>query len=347
MHVVCTDSAGRCAGIQGAFDEWVGQAIYEPGSTFTLWVTGPDRYAFRHPFVACIPASWGPNVMETKASFLRAAREQIEMAHSLDSPEFILPEGCTPLGPATAGTHTLRVLAGTAPSPSVAWKPIADSTTANLGKLHMAVLCDRSNSMRDSCNEDDLMRAFDVWLTDGFAVTGGTFTVYLIGNSYDTAKQIFSVIVPDYSLGQKAVFLLSARHELSKVLKVATAEPSSAVAEAISVAVSGLCERKGRHQLIILSDMRQYTPGRWNFEKAVPAAAQFIAFLRHEDLFVDLHGISVMACGLHSQRGQGAGPYSAKLAAQLRDTWSGVFRAMGATEIEMITGRFSEVASTL
>ena len=192
--------------------------------------------------------------------------------------------------------------------------------------------------MLPSDDASDLTRTFNSWLFDGLAAPNATFSVYLIGNSYDTARRIYTVAVPDFAVGQKAAFLLGGRNELPKLSVSAAGKDPSAIAEAISVSTNELRERHGRHQLVILSDMRQYSPRTWNFEDSVPVPERFVAWLKRENLFVNLQGIPVTIWGLHNHRSKDSMPYDANLDLQLRKMWEAALQAMGAADIEMHTG---------
>lgn len=334
LYVVCDSTSEARIEAQRAFDEWASQAMYQPGSTFDMWIAGLDRYSYRRHFVACIPTSWGSNVMEAKATFLRTARERIPILHPLVPQESVLPEGSGFPGPAAPGIPKLVVFVGTTMVPPEVWQPVADSAAAE--KLHTAVLWDRSSSTVGSNATENLTKAFNLWLADGFAVVGSTFRVYLAGNSYDTARQVYSVTVPGVPPAQKVASLLGARNELSRLV-VSEGTNNSAIAEVLGVAVNELREHNGQYELVIFSDLRQYTPGTWNFEESIPRADRFISWLKRENLLMDLKDIPITVVGLHHFRSPQAGLYDASLAVQLRNTWEEVFRAMGATQVRLFT----------
>lgn len=335
MDVVYENDPKTHTKVAAAFEGWVTDAIYKPGSAFTVWTSGPDRNSYNQVLLIGIPAFWGEGVLEKKASFLRATREQIDNLNTFGQKGTILPDGFVP--PDTASVRTLVVFSPGLPA--VVGQNLSESATAGHAKIesfHASVVVDLSNSMAVS-PQSDLMRAFDGWLVDGLITPGATFTVYLAGNSYDTARRIYSVTVPELPPAPRTAALLGARNELSHILTSFTGDNASAIAEAIAVAVSELREHRGRYCLFLLSDLRQFNPSVWNFEGSIPSGENYIKWLRREALFVDLHDIPVVACGLHNHRGRGAGAYDARLAAELRQTWEVALKSMGAPKVKMFT----------
>lgn len=314
-----------------ALDTWLDQeALFRPHSSFTVWAAGPDRQHYYPYFIARVPVSWGTGVMEAKARYLQTVRKGVEQGGTV-------PEGSIPPGPEAPGIHRLQVSTGAVGASSMrpgVWQALASGPA--VGLLHMTVICDRSNStMGVACNEAGLFGAFDRWIADGLAAAGSSFSIYVPGPSRDTVRSVYTLFVPERPAGERAAFLLSARRELGRLLTGPLEKNSSALAEAIHLAIGEIGERKGGHRLVILSDLRQFTPGTWNFERSVPSSQRFVTWLRGERLLADLKGIPVTVCGLHHLRGPGAEHYDAQLSAQTRDTWEGAFRAMGATEIGM------------
>jgi hypothetical protein len=202
----------------------------------------------------------------------------------------------------------------------------------------MAIVCDVSDSTLGlACAPADLLGAFDLWLADGLATPGASLTVYVVGSSRDTARRVLTLTVPEQSVGARVAGVLGVRRALPTLLPERPEPNTSAIAEALSVALSELRERRGRYRLVVLSDLRQVTPGRWNFERDVPPTSKFVPWLKTELFLADLQGVPVLACGLHPHRGPSAGPASATLLTQLRATWEGTFRALGAPDVRLLT----------
>jgi hypothetical protein len=128
---------------------------------------------------------------------------------------------------------------------------------------------------------------------------------------------------------ERIAYVLGARGELARLVFGPPQQYASTIAEAISVVVRRLRERPGSYRLYVLSDMVQITPaqGGYNFAKTLPAPKDFVAYLKKQNLTPDLHGIAVLACGIHS--GQ-SGPNSAARVARLQEIWRVVFQSMGA-----------------
>jgi hypothetical protein len=315
------------------FMEWIDEALYRPGSTFTIWSVGPGRQDYHPFFTACIPSSWGSNVSGKKTKFIKIGQERASGNQGMRS----LPEGCMPPGPQTPGTQRLYVDEKASPINLSVWQDIVSRHSQKTeSPLHMAVVCDRSTSTYGiSCTAAGLRGAFDLWLFESQAQTGASFSVYKVGTSYDTAEQIYTVSMPERSVAEKVSFLIIERNKLDQL---PTHKNGSALIEAINLAVSGIRERKGQYQLVILSDLRQITSGKWDFGKpdSIPTLKEFVEWLHNEKLFVDLKNVSVSVCGLH-HRDLDHHRFQALMITKLRDIWNGTFEAMGATQIDMST----------
>jgi hypothetical protein len=316
-----------------AFEEWQGQALRRPGSTFAVWLIGADRRSYVSHFVARIPESWGPGVLDAKAAFVRLARERASATRRLPPEETTLPAGALAPEPGVAGQHVVRVLGLEPATASRAWEAAALGTEV----LHAAVVCDRSSStLGVACEAQGLRAAFDAWVADGGGAPGASFTVYVVRRSRDTVERSFSIRVPPIEPGERTAMLLGARAELAAWPSETLEGQASAIAEAISVAASELAERQGRRSLVVLSDMREQTPrGPWNFERFAPRPSAFATWLLAEGLAPDLRGVPVLICGLHHRRGPDARSFNARQAERIREAWQDAFEAMGVTSLTM------------
>ncbi|MBI5161628.1 MAG: hypothetical protein HY996_09485 [Micrococcales bacterium] len=294
-------------------------------------MAGADRRSHELHFLARVPESWGPGVLDAKAAFTTVGRDRAASSGRLSPRDARLPIGASLSGSDPAETETVRVLG--VDSASVA------SWTALTGRdpLHTALVCDRSSStLGAACDAPRIMAAFDVWAAEGGAAPGATFSVYVGGRSRDTVESAYSLSVPALRAGERVAVLLGARAELGAWPSETLPGQASAIAEAISVAASELAERQGRRSMVVLSDMREQTPrGPWNFERSAPGVGAFAAWLRAEGLAADLHGVPVRVCGLHHQRGPAAGPFDARQAARIKQAWQEAFAAMGVRELTM------------
>jgi hypothetical protein len=129
-----------------------------------------------------------------------------------------------------------------------------------------------------------------------------------------------TVTVPERSLGERVAWLLHVRQSLAETLRSTPANEASALAEALHAVGPALRERPGRHRIVLITDLRQYTAGELNFEKGVPAVPVFLQWLRRKQLLPSLREAEVLTCGADYQPG-------------LRDAWSAAFQAMQATEL--------------
>ncbi|MCM2332836.1 MAG: hypothetical protein NDI82_02700 [Anaeromyxobacteraceae bacterium] len=308
--VVCTaaDEASCPAAERSAeFDRWTKAALRRPGSTFSVWRVGGPRGAV---FVACVPERWGNNVMGAKAAFLKEGRARAGEGGAA------LPPGCTPSDEAAARAVVL----------SAAGRQVLEAPPE---PHHAAVVCDRSDSMLGlSCDGKALEAAYDRWLERSGAATGSTFAVYGVGTGRDTASVLFRVAASSRTPGERLVALLEARARVAAGLGSAPA--GSALVEALDVAAGDLKARQGTKSVLLLSDLRQVTPGTWNFEVAAPEPAAFAAWLRSSRLLPPLRGVELQACGLHHRRAPGAKHYDAALARRVEQAWAGALREAGA-----------------
>lgn len=330
-HVICQDRDEGCKEKIPAFEAWVSaDALSRPASTFTIWAVGPDRQHYRPVFTACVPPSWGADVLATKAIFLKAAREGAGGSPRGDAVGAALPEGCVPPGAEAPGSHRLQVSDTVSPIGPRVWQAMASPAANSSGPLHMAVLCDRSDSTQGACNATALRGTFNLFIAESQATTGSSLSIYRVGSSSETVRSVLSFSIPERSMGEKAALLLSTRNELSGLLADTAEEDASAVAEAIQVAVNRMREQAGRYQLVVLSDMRQVTPGGvWNFEASIPSPQRFATWLEKQGLLADLRDVSVLVYGLHNRH------TNAALMEQIRGAWAGAFRVMGSRDVKM------------
>jgi len=317
------------------FASWVREAVYRPGATFTIWKAGDDRDAVEKIFEVAVPVEWGSPVLSAKAAFVRKARRDLR---ELDARLGLRVGGAAGVEN-EAGVHSVWVLSDDAARPVA--RKAAEVRPPTLGerreRFNTAVLCDRSNSGRGlSCKERALTVAYDAWRLRALGVTGGRFSVYLVGTSRDTVRRVFSIAVPLGSPGKQAAVLYAARSELKGLLTPIATPTASAVAEAVDVAVGDLKSEGGDARLVVMSDLRQYTPRRWNFERICPPPAAFLKWIEGNGLRADLSGIPVSVCGFHPLRAPGARAFDGKLAADVRATWEAVFRRMGARALRIL-----------
>jgi hypothetical protein len=315
------------------FTAWVNDALSRPGSTFSIWSAGPTRQGSRLFFAACIPPHWRPPVWKAKAAFMAGARQGALGSQSGLS----VPESCRPPGPQAPGSNRLAVSASAAPLQADVWQKVASASTAP--PLHLAVVCDRSDSTDGAaCNPPSLLRAFDLWTGDGLLLPGASLSVDMVGAPRQYLRAVFHLTVPDLPVGERVAFVIGARMELAQLLNGLVEKYASTIAEAISASVSRLRERRGRYQLVLLSDLLQISPGAWNFEASLPPSNDFIAWLRKTNLAPDLRDIPVLACGVHTGQSLGGnGPYTPAYATRLRDLWERALLAMGAPQVRLFS----------
>ena len=241
--VVCAvEGEKSCASAERgtAFNRWARDGLRRPGSTFAVWVVdgaGSPRAAF----TACVPEAWGPGVMEAKAAFLREGHRRASVGGEP------LPGGCAATTELVGNVEVL--------GEGRRWRPV---TAAD--PLHVAVVCDQSDSMLGlTCDEGTLQAAFDAWMAQSGGMPGSSFEVFGVGTSRDGVERLAHVLAEGVPAGERVALLLAARGRLDTGLDAAPT--GSAVAEAVSVAAATLRSRTGGRDLVILSDLRQVTPG--------------------------------------------------------------------------------------
>lgn len=300
-----------------AFDRWAHAVLRSPGSTFSIWAASPGGPPTLLS-AACVPVRWGSNVTATKASFLRDGRTR---AAEGGAP---LPAGCSVTVDQVDRTTLIS-------------QGRVRTLAASSDPRHLAVVCDRSDSMLgSSCGAPALEAAYDRWVLDAGAIEGSSFTVYGVGASRDAAVVLRRMVATGQSPGERIALLLGARGLLGGGLQ--DAPTGSALAEALDVATSELSLVRGHRSILIFSDLRQVTPGTWNFEVAAPEAKEFTGWLRRAGLLSEVRGVEVQACGLHHRRAPGARRYDAPLARRVEHAWSDALQAMGATSAALGAG---------
>lgn len=309
-----------------AFEHWSREALERPGSTFSIWVSGRDHGSARPYFSACVPTgSWGADVRGAQAAFLNTARARLSRP-ALAPTDSRLPSSCA--SQADSGQQCVQIgRKGGAPGP-------CESAAASV-PLYTAVICDASDSTTGhACDTARLELAFDRWLERTRAASGSAFVIYVAGRERDDTRRVFSFRPMGNGAAKRLASALGARKEIAALTPDAN-KPGSAIAEAISVAASGMPPAPAARSLVVLSDLRQYTRGRWNFERRPLPAKRFVAELERNKLLPDLAGVPVVACGLHARRGKHAPRYSARQAARVRAAWQAVFARSRAASVKI------------
>lgn len=199
-------------------------------------------------------------------------------------------------------------------------------------------VCDGSDSgTGQGCTADALAALAGRWARTAGARARSSFVVLGVGSSRDGATVLFQRSVPE-SWGPNA---LAARNrfvdELQRDLRALPIRTTgSALLEALHVASQRLHEHAGPRRLVVLSDLRQVTPGTWNFERRVPRAPDFQTWVDQQHLRASVpEGTALFVCGVHSLRGQTRHAQSARMDERRRALWSDVFARMGSPGVEL------------
>lgn len=333
VHIFCqttTDGQGLTCDPQARQTQssaFVKEAIHTPNSTFTVWAVS-DRSRSRPFFTACVPERWGRHVMKAKADFIERARAGAAGSRT----GLAEPEGCRPPGATTPGPTKLVVFPDASPLKPEVWKAV--TTASGHVQRHSSVVCDRSNSTQLlSCTPPVLLALYDKWITESQLLPLSTFSVEMVGPLHDALHAIFDLSVPHVPPAERIAYVLGARGELSRLFTGSQEKYGSTIAEAVVTAVRRVREHRGVYSLTILSDMQEITQGQggFNFERAIPPPADFVAWLKKNSLAADLKGISVLVCGVPAGH---FGTNSASYATRLQELWRQVFQAMGSTDIK-------------
>jgi hypothetical protein len=302
-------------------DTWLTRGLRTPGASFVVLQAGSDRRSATTIFSAVVPASWGaPNAVANRERFAATARRELAQAFS---------GGRTAPSTVARGTSSRLVTLPELDSRGVRWTWITPATP-----VHDAILCDVSPSAAGvSCTSASLLHAFDAWAPRALT-PGATLRGWIVGTSVSTATCVFAVETPDLPIAERAAYLLGARQELARALDHVPPHAGSAVAEALTVAVTDLAGRGGAKELRVLSDLRQ-SSGPWTFDRAVPSPREFARWLAAERLLPNCTGITVSICGLHFGETPNYLPFTAREAALVRDVWTNAFAAMHAQVVGM------------
>jgi hypothetical protein len=305
-----------------AFERWVETSVRTPGAIFRVLRLGRARAGVQTAFVEVVPQSWGaPNAVANKRAFVTRIRQRFR--------ELI----------ARSGAGAVNVVLPPTSKATVEVLPRMDSRgmrwTWNAGpKAHTATVCDVSPSVQGSaCTPASLLESYDVWASQAITV-GSSYRVWIVGASIATAKETFEIDTPDLLATDRIAYLLSARNELEDLFNPLPAHTGSAVAGAITAAVSDLAPRRGVKTLRILSDLRE-TSDAWAFDQRVPEPQAFVGWLASERLLPDCRGIAISVCGLHYTSAEGQPPFDARRGAEIRDVWTEALSAMHPRALRM------------
>ena len=194
----------------------------------------------------------------------------------------------------------------------------------------MAVVCDRSDSMLGvTCDAAALEATFDEWLERSGAAPGSSFA--------STGWGLAGTEPSGCSRSSQEACLLATGwrccwpREGGSRLDSTGAPTGSAIAEAVSVAAATLRERDGERELVVLSDLRQVTPGTWNFEVSAPTPGGVRRVAAGERAYC-LTSVGSRSGRVGSTTGAhpGAPPFDATLARRVEAVWKRAFEAMGA-----------------
>jgi hypothetical protein len=199
--------------------------------------------------------------------------------------------------------------------------------------VHAILLCDRSSSAAElSCSANTVLGAGRWWADE--ATLGGTFEVWLVGDGIDIPRLV-SETYPEHFRPpvseSKRAWRQAFEGRLGGKSGTLPTNTGSAIAEAFWRVSRRLNEAgPGRKVLILASDLRQVTPGRWDFERRIPRTEEFLVWLRESDLTPDFGArVELVVCGFHSSTPAGTSLSTAVTYRRTRALWQDVFTAWG------------------
>jgi hypothetical protein len=208
----------------------------------------------------------------------------------------------------------------------------AGSCAPRPSAVHMEVLCDRSSSGAEfACPASTIVNA-GTWWADQAALSGGTFEVWLVGEDIETTlftaeryPERFKPPVAESKRAWRQVF----ERRLQAAVTTLPVDQGSAIAEGMWRVSRRLREAgPGRNVLLVASDLRQITPGAWDFERRVPAPDAFLGWLRSAGLTPELpSSTDVLVCGVHSESPARTAHATAETYRRTRSLWAQVFAA--------------------
>lgn len=202
---------------------------------------------------------------------------------------------------------------------------------------HLAVVCDASDSGAGvTCTPAALSRAVRAWSLDAVSRPGSRMVIVQTGRARDDAAVIaHAEVPPSWGPGARARKAAWTRALLAALPAELAARPGSAVLEAIHVAL-GAIPRDGERSLRVLSDLREVSAdGGWNFERRVPRADRFRAWISRVGLTLDLRDATVDVCGMHHQRAARGPRFGARAEQEIRAMWEGIFRDAGSRAVRI------------
>ena len=196
-------------------------------------------------------------------------------------------------------------------------------------QVHLALLCDRSSSGAElSCPARTVLDVGRYW-ADAAESRGGTFEIWLFGRGIEpiqfASEEYPRRFKPPVS-ETKRLWRQGFEARLAARAAQLPTGGGSAIAEGVWRVARRLNEAAGQKVLVVASDLRQVTPGVWNFERRVPRADLFLKWIGAQGLTVQHpSAIELVVCGVHSESPAGTSPDRADRYNRTRALWERVF----------------------
>lgn len=194
-------------------------------------------------------------------------------------------------------------------------------------QVNWVVVCDRSSSStgKPACSEDRVGIACEKWAEQA-AQGGGRIELLLMGQSISdvevrTLAEHTGRFGPPVKRNRSN--WVKSIPEKCKQTPLPNLSVASGVVEAVYVGVSRLRGASGDKTMILMSDMRQVTPGIWNFERKVPDFENFAGWLDSAGK-IDAGDLNLAVCGFNT--GTRESPVAMAEHIRLRELWEKVFR---------------------
>jgi len=203
-------------------------------------------------------------------------------------------------------------------------------------KFNLTLLLDCSSSMEKARHffKQDILKLGEIFVEKALKIDGGKFEILIINTGIDDINYIFKEECPE---SFKGIIPLSKDNwkkdffsNLKNSIKNLPTDRGSAIWEGIFITTERLNKQEGEKILVIYSDMRQYTPGKWNFEKEVPSVQEFKKWAEKERLIPEFKDIQITICGFQPlPANTQTTKITSKNYGKLREFWTKLFKEYG------------------
>lgn len=205
--------------------------------------------------------------------------------------------------------------------------------------VNMVVVCDRSSSSGDglACSEIAAANAAKAWAEKAAEEGDGHFELLVIGKGVGDAVVFLTEDVPPRftpPFRKSKQKWIAGVHSKVSAAALPMVPNGSAIAEAVYRAATRLSGQNGQKLIVVMSDLRQVSQGKWNFERIVPKSEEFVAWVRQE-VPLDLSGINPYLCGFHPSSPAGIPRVKISELESIKNIWRKTFEAWGVRDLRI------------